>query len=107
MNVPVRRRRAAQDEFLAYVDRIADDDPDAAIRFIDAFERLCANLSRHPEMGRSYRSDEPTLRALNLRRASIPDFHDYLVFYAFDDDTVEVLHVLHARLDVERRLRRR
>ena len=58
-------------------------------------------------MGRSYRSDEPTLRALNLRRASIPDFHDYLVFYAFDDDTVEVLHVLHARLDVERRLRRR
>ena len=107
MSVPVRRRRQAQDELLAYVDRIADDSPDAAIRFIEAFERLCANLSRHPEMAPTHQSDEPALRELQLRRVPVPEFTDYLVFYAFDGDSVDVLHVLHARLDLERRLYRR
>ncbi|MBY0279972.1 type II toxin-antitoxin system RelE/ParE family toxin [Candidatus Binatia bacterium] len=105
MIVPIRRRRQAQDELLAYVDRIADDDPDVAIRFIEAFERLCTTLARHPESGRTYEPADPALKRRRIRRAPIPGFPRYLVFYTFDGETVEILHVLHARLDHRRRLR--
>lgn len=87
MSVPVRRRRTAHDELLACVDTIADASPDSAIRFIDAFERLCAHLSQHPEMAPLYQSEDPSLTGLRIRRRPIgKEFPNYVVFYAFDGE---------------------
>ncbi len=104
MSVPVRRRRQAQEELLHYVDRIADDNPDAAIRLIDAFESACAHFSNHPEMAPLHETDDPTLAEHRLRKWVLPEFPDYLIFYRFDGEVVEVLHLFHAKLDYERRL---
>jgi toxin ParE1/3/4 len=35
-------------------DFIAEDDPQAANRFLDAFERKCQMLAQFPEMGRRW-----------------------------------------------------
>ena len=53
-----------------------------------------------------HQSDEATLRDLRVRRLPVPEFPNYVLFYTFDGEAEDVLHVLHARLDHERRLRR-
>lgn len=83
MSVPVRRRRQAEDELLGYVDAIAEDNVDAAIRLIDAFEDACRLFAEHPEIAPFYETDNPALEAKGIRRWVLRGFSNYLVFYVF------------------------
>lgn len=104
MSVSVRRRRQAEQELLHHVDTIAEDNLYAALRLIDAFETACALLAEHPEIAPVYETDDAALQAKHIRKWVLPDFPNYLIFYIYNGDVVDVVHVLHAKVDQEKRL---
>ena len=65
----------------------------AAEQFAEQFEKICELLPRHPEVG-SRRDD------LNPGVCSVP-IQRYVMFYRTRGESVEVLRVLRAGLDVE------
>ena len=70
--------------------RIARDNPDAALRFFAAAEEAFDLLTRHPEIGR-LRSFTTT----GVRSWVLPDFENYLVFYLPTKTEVQILAVIH------------
>jgi plasmid stabilization system protein ParE len=91
---PIRRRLKAQQELERYVDRIAEDNPRAAIRFIDAVEASLELLSRMPEAGPQFESENPELSA--LRKWVMPRYTRDLLFYAFENETIHLIDVVDA-----------
>lgn len=99
MTYPVRRRAQANQELLEHVDRIADGDPDAALRFIDAIESALTHLSAHPEMASIYDADDG--RLVGIRQWVLaPPFSKYLLFYRFEKGAVHLLHILRTERDI-------
>jgi len=78
---------------------IAQDNPDAARRFLVAAEREFSRIAEAPAIGSPFQSENPKLRSLRSRR--VRGFHNYLVFYRFTDTEVEVVRVLHGARDLE------
>jgi toxin ParE1/3/4 len=72
---------------------IAEDDPQAANRFLDAFERKCQMLAQFPEMGRRWDDINPPLRSFPLGK--------YLIFYRLIEEGVEIVRVLSGYRDFE------
>jgi toxin ParE1/3/4 len=69
----------------------------AALGFIDALERACAAIGRHPAAGSTryaHELDLPGLRCWRLRR------YPYLVFYVERGDRIDVWRVLHEARDI-------
>ncbi|HMV49733.1 MAG TPA: type II toxin-antitoxin system RelE/ParE family toxin [Blastocatellia bacterium] len=98
MNI-VRREKALEDlADLAFY--IANDDADAADRFLDAFEASIAQLSQMPYLGVAHPAGNPAL--FGLRRWPIKEFAKHLIFYLVFEDTIDIVRVLHAARDLER-----
>jgi toxin ParE1/3/4 len=74
-------------------DFIAEDDPQAANRFLDAFERKCQMLAQFPEMGRRWDDIIPPLRSFPLGK--------YLIFYSLSEEGAEIVRVLSGYRDFE------
>lgn len=86
-------REKARDDLRQIRDRIAADNPDAAIRFEHEVERtLYDYIARHPEIGArpNFKTRHKALRYWPILR-----YHDYLVFYEPHEDHVDILRVLH------------
>jgi toxin ParE1/3/4 len=75
------------------LDYIAEDDPNAARRWITRLEERCAALADFPLSGRSR---EDLLAGLRMVSTS-----DYLIFYRVTATTVEILTVIHGARDPE------
>lgn len=97
MKLPIRRRLHAQEQLGAIVLRIAAENLDAALRFVDAVERGLALLSEMPELGPRHESDAPDL--LGLRKWLVPAFPRYVIFYRVDDRAIHILDIVDARSD--------
>ena len=72
---------------------IADDNPDASIRFLDAIDHARTELVRFPEIGAIRRFDSPALSG--LRVWPIPGFENWMIFYRIEEDRLTVVRVLH------------
>ena len=92
------RPRAKQD-IVEQAEHIAEDNPDAAGRFIDALENAFAALADMPEMGAPRDLDNPAL--LRVRMWPIRGFERHLVFYRPVDAGIEIIRILYATRDVE------
>ena len=90
--------RASQDidEQFAY---IAQNNPDAALRFFDAVRQTFAKLAKMPGRGRPYPVTNPRLEG--LRKWSVKGFEKYLIFYLSVDDYIKIVRILHAARDIE------
>jgi toxin ParE1/3/4 len=86
-------------ELTAIAEYIAEDDPDAADRFIEAAYETFSRLATLPGMGRARRFRASRLK--NLRSFRISGFDDYLIFYSPIADGIEVYHVFHGARDLE------
>jgi toxin ParE1/3/4 len=86
-------------ELTAIAEYIADHDPDAADRFIEAAYETFTKLAQVPGMGRPRRFR--TARLANLRSFRVSGFDDYLVFYSPITGGIEVYHVFHGARDLE------
>ncbi|MFA4902237.1 MAG: type II toxin-antitoxin system RelE/ParE family toxin [Desulfobaccales bacterium] len=72
---------------------IAQDNADAADRFLDKIEDRCQTLAQFPNMGMSRDELLPSLRSLPIGK--------YLIFYVPIDDGIQVVRVLPAMMDID------
>lgn len=93
----VLRARADRDVQKAVEYYLQNSGKRVALGFIDAFERACLYIARHPASGMTriaYELDMPALRCWLIRR------YPYLVFYVESEDHIDVWRVLHGERDI-------
>lgn len=83
----------AEKDAEAIVVQMIHEQPDAAYRFIAAVESTRDLLAMFPNAGRAF--EQRPLRAMRLRRYSIPGFRNYLVLYIIRDDRVIIAGIVH------------
>jgi plasmid stabilization system protein ParE len=79
---------------------IGQDSHDAAVRFIQAVRRDLYRLIDMPGMGATRPWKRRALR--EIRALPIETYHNYLLFYRYDDTTVYALRLLHGARDIDR-----
>jgi toxin ParE1/3/4 len=77
---------------------LAQNNRDSAFRFFDAARQTFAALARMPGMGNLYESEE---EIVNVRKWAVKEFKKYLIFYRYDDETLEILRIIHATRDLD------
>jgi toxin ParE1/3/4 len=78
---------------------IAQDNPDAARRVIEAAHETFKNLAAAPGLGRPHKFRNLQLKAIRSWR--VAGFDNYLIFYRPIPEGVQVLHVYHGARDIE------
>ena len=92
-------RPQARDDIIAAALYIADDNQDAADRFLDAVKRTMATLEEMPHMGAPREFDHPDLAG--MRFFPVTDFDNYLIFYVPRNTAIDVVRVLHGSQDIQ------
>ena len=95
---PVRIRPLADREVDELADYIAQDNLDAALRFLDAVQKTFDLISEHPGIGSPRFAHLPMLEG--MRVCAVTDFESYLVFYLERETYVDVLRVLYGARDI-------
>lgn len=83
---------------------IAQDNPTAAERVLDAVEATFSEIATQPGLGVNYPTRNPRLHA--MRMLPVSGFSNYLVFYRIEDAAVRVLYVVHGARHLPRLFRR-
>jgi toxin ParE1/3/4 len=78
---------------------IAEDNPDAAERFLDAAETAFALLAPMPSIGRAVTFQSPAAQGMRVWR--FQGFERYLIFYRAIPHGIEIVRVLHGSRDIE------
>ena len=100
MKGEIHRLPRAELDLQTAAEYIAQDNLDAAVRFINAAEDAFRKLAEMPGMGPTCEFDSPELSGLR----SWPmggSFRNYLVFYRQVPDGVEIVRVLHGARKIE------
>ena len=71
---------------------IAQDNPDAADRLLDRFDRLFRLLVSQPLIGKSVEELAPDLRLVPIG--------NYLIFYRPTKERIEIVRILHSSRDI-------
>ncbi|MFE1601452.1 type II toxin-antitoxin system RelE/ParE family toxin [Methylobacterium sp. ID0610] len=90
----VRRTRRADEDLIHIWSSIAQYDPGAADRLLDAIEQRWQLLVQHPYSGVSREEIAPNLRHLVIRQ--------YLILYRVEAETIEIVRVLHGQRKLDR-----
>ncbi len=67
-----------------------------AQKYIDTVEKKCAQLARSPHIGRERSEIKSGYRSLAEGK--------HVIFYRVGDDGIDILRILHARMDIEHRM---
>jgi toxin ParE1/3/4 len=94
----VLRRARAQADIRALSFHIAEDNPDAARRFLTAVERSLALLADMPRLGAPRRTGNPALAGLRMH--PVRGFENHLIFYRPLRGGIELVRVLHGARDI-------
>ena len=78
---------------------IAQDNRQAAIRFLNAAEATFKQLAKSPELGSLGEFQSPVLQG--VRRWRVNRFTNYLIFYRQRPEGIEVIRVLHGARDID------
>lgn len=79
-------------------DKILEENPSAALRFVEATEEAFSLLEKNPEMGRQYQYISRRLTGLRIWR--VAGFEKHLIFYRPFSEGVEILDVVHGKRDI-------
>ena len=90
--------RLAENDLFEIAEYIAEDNPEAAHRVVEAIQETTTNLATQPEMGRSVESNLYD----DLRSLPCGDFPIYQIFYLTLDDDLVVVRVLHGARNIPR-----
>ncbi|MBE9007721.1 type II toxin-antitoxin system RelE/ParE family toxin [Fortiea sp. LEGE XX443] len=71
---------------------------DVAVKFLSAAEMTFAQLQKTPGIGKV--TQLVVSRLGEIRQWRIKDFPDYLIFYSFQNATIEILRVFHGARDL-------
>lgn len=72
---------------------IAEDNPSAALGFINVIQDKCQTIALSPEIGR-------VREELGLEIRSFP-IKNYVIFYRIKNSTIQIIRVLHSARDIE------
>ncbi len=72
---------------------IAQNNPDAAKRLIEAIREKCRLLSNFPHMGRSYAEISPQIRGVPINK--------YIILYRLIENGVEIVRVVSGYRNLE------
>jgi len=95
---PVRVRPRADTEIDALADYIAQDNPAAAFRFLDAIQKTFDLIGEQPGVGSRRYAHLPMMEG--LRVWPVAGFGKHLVFYIERPAYIDVLRVLHGARDI-------
>ena len=102
---PIKRHSAVVEEDLPDIYAfIAQHDPAAAERVLDAVEETLRQLAQHPDCGALYPTRNRKLQG--LRMFPVSGFHNYLVFYRVETESIRILYVTHGARHLFRLFRR-
>lgn len=90
-------RPQAEADLDGFARTIAKDNLEAALRLYDRAEATYVMLGEMPYMGAILQTDKSAL--LGMRYAPIKDFPRYLIFYQPKENSVDIVRILHARMD--------
>jgi toxin ParE1/3/4 len=78
---------------------IAQGNPEAADRVVEAAYRVCKQLAQHPELGplRRFPGNDPA----DIRFFIIPEFPNYLLLYRTTANGVQILRVLQGAQNID------
>lgn len=82
----------AEEDLLEIAFHIAQDNPDAAARFLERIEEICAVIAASPGIGRLREELAPNLRSFPVDQ--------YLIFYVPAKGGIEVARILHGARDI-------
>ena len=82
----------AEEDLFEIAVHIAQENPEAAIRFLERIEQICAVIAASPEIGRLREELAPNLRSFPVDQ--------YLIFYLPAKGGIEVARVLHGARDL-------
>ena len=97
MPIPVQKMPQASADLLEIADYIDADNPEAAVRFLDAAEASFARLAALPSIGQTVPFSSPIAQGMRIWR--VEGFEHYLIFYRPVGSSLEVVRVLHAARD--------
>jgi len=98
MSLRIVQRRRARTDLLELVAWVAGENPPAALRLHESYDRTLDVLTEHPQLGRSYPSADPALHG--MRVLPVQGFRKVLIFYRPTLDTVEIIRILHGSRDI-------
>ena len=88
-----RHPAVIEDDLPGIYAHIARDNPEAAVRVLDAVEETFEQIEARPEIGVLYPTRNPKMKT--VRMLPVCGFNQYLVFYGIEAGTVRVLYVVH------------
>jgi len=92
--VKIERHPAViEDDLPGIYPHLAQGNPAAAERILDAIAETFEQIAAHPESGIAYPSRNPAMSAVRMLPAS--GFNNYLVFYRITADAIRILYVVH------------
>lgn len=95
----ILRTPKAKEDLINTADYVAQENVDAALRFLDAAESALCLLADRPDLGTVCRFR--AARAAGIRVWSIKGFQTYLIFYRLIDGGIELIRILHGARDLE------
>lgn len=94
----VWKSSAAVRDLVEIAARLADDNLERGLRFLDGVEQSLAFLVGMPEAGGVYETDNPRLQELRVWR--VRGFKKYLIFYRLSAARIDVIRILHGARDI-------
>lgn len=92
--LPIQRTARADEDLIAIWMHIAEGNPGAADRVLDAIAQRWEQLARHPQSGLARDDIAPGLRHLIIGQ--------YMTLYRISGDGIEIIRVIHGRRRIDR-----
>jgi plasmid stabilization system protein ParE len=86
------RRRLAVDDIAGHAHRIAENNLDAALRFLDAVEATIELLCLFPEAGGAVPTNR--VEADGLRAKLVNGFGNYVILYFVSNEAIDIARVI-------------
>jgi len=96
-------RHDAELDAFGYFKYIRENNPEAALRFLEAIDFTVESLALQPLKGRLRKFRGRELK--NIRSWRVDDFENYLIFYRFAEMRLEILRIKHGAMDFPLALR--
>lgn len=96
-------RHDAELDAFGYFQYIHDNNPAAAVRFLEAIDQTVERLVLHPLVGRLRKFRGRDLK--NIRSWRVDGFENYLIFYRVTKTRLEILRIKHGAMDFPQALR--
>lgn len=95
---PVRITPKADSDIDSCFAWIKRENPQAAIKFLDAVELTCRNLSQTPSIGSRRYADVPLVRG--VRVVAVKGFKNNFLFFMENETTIDIIRVVHGARDI-------